>query len=82
MSPYYDMKSHYGDKMFHYIDMMPFQLAWTKFEKSYCTTPGICFDVGVSKLLKFYVKVFYVMGKGLTGKLSCPVTGLVIVAAL
>ena len=27
---------------------------------------------GVSKMLKFYVKVFYVMGKALSGKLSCP----------
>ena len=37
-----------------------------KSRKSYCTTPG----VGVSK--KFNVKVFYVMGKALSGKLSCP----------
>ena len=27
---------------------------------------------GVSKMLKFYVKVFYVMGKALSGKLSSP----------
>ena len=27
--------------------------------------------VGVSKMLKFYLKVFYVMGKALTGELSC-----------
>ena len=26
----------------------------------------------VSKILKFYVKVFYVMGKVLSGELSCP----------
>ena len=26
---------------------------------------------------EFYVKVFYVIGKALTGKLSCPVTGFV-----
>ena len=28
--------------------------------------------VGVSKMLKSYVKVFYVMGKALSGELSCP----------
>ena len=38
-----------------------------------CTTPGVGVSVGggvgVSK--KFNVKVFYVMGKALSGKLSC-----------
>ena len=44
--------------------------------KSYCTTPGVSVGggvgggVGVSK--KFNVKVFYVMGKALSGSLSCP----------
>ena len=28
--------------------------------------------MGVSKMLKFYKKVFYVMGKALSGELSCP----------
>ena len=45
-----------------------------KSRKSYCTTPGVGIGVGigigVSK--KFNVKVFYVMGKGLSGELSCP----------
>ena len=45
-----------------------------KSRKSYCTTPGVGVGVGsgvgVSK--KFNVKVFYVMGKALSGKLSCP----------
>ena len=45
-----------------------------KFRKSYCTTPGVGIGVvgggGVSK--KFNVKVFYVMGKALSGELSCP----------
>ena len=27
---------------------------------------------GVSKMLKFYIKDFYVMGKGLSGELFCP----------
>ena len=45
-----------------------FYLAWMKSRKSYCTTPA----VGVSKMLKFYVKVFCVMGKALSGELSCP----------
>ena len=33
---------------------------------------GVSGVVGVSKMLKFYVKVFYVMGKALSGELSCP----------
>ena len=50
-----------------------------KSRKSYCTTPGIGVGVGVgvggggvSKIESFYVKVFYVMGEGLSGELSCP----------
>ena len=46
--------------------------------KSYCTTRGVGIGIdvgvgvggGVSK--KFNVKVFYVMGKALSGELSCP----------
>ena len=38
-------------------------------------------NVGVDKILKFYFHVFYVMGKGLSGELSCTLTGLVVVAA-
>ena len=57
-----------------------FWLAWTKSRKSYYTTPGVGVGVGVgiggsggiSKMLKFYVKVFYVMGKVLSGELSSP----------
>ena len=37
-------------------------------EELFCTPPG----VSVSKMLHFYVKVFYVMGKALTDELSCP----------
>ena len=57
---------------------MHFQLAWTKSRKSYCTTTGVGVGVGVrggggvSKCLSFYVKLFYVMGKALSGELSCP----------
>ena len=45
-----------------------------KSRKSCCTTPGVGFGIGIgfSKMLKFYVKVFYVMGKALSGELSCP----------
>ena len=53
--------------------------------KSCCATPGVggvsvgvgdvSVDVGSSKILKFYVKVYYVMCKGLSGKLSCMLTG-------
>ena len=32
---------------------------------------------GVSRLLKFYIEVLYVMGNALSGKLSCMQTGLV-----
>ena len=31
----------------------------------------------LAKCLRFYFKGFYVMGKVLTGELSCPVIGLV-----
>ena len=39
--------------------------------------PGISIGSSVSKMLNLDVKVFYVMGKALTGELPCPVTGLV-----
>ena len=43
---------------------------------SYYTTPGVGGGVGgdggVSKCLSFYIKVFYVMSKALSGELSCP----------
>ena len=51
--------------------------------KGYDTTPvshGI--GVGVSKMLQFYVKVFYVMGKMLLGKLSCIGTGLIVIMVM
>ena len=46
------------------------------YRKSYCTTPSI--GAGVDKMLKIYVKVFYVMGKVLSDKLSCVWKGLII----
>ena len=51
-------------------------------QKSYCTTPCVSIgggSISVDNMLKFYIIVFYVMGKGLPGKLSCMKTGLVIV---
>ena len=39
---------------------------------------GIGFGGGVGVSKKMNVKVFHVMGKALSGELSCPVTGLVI----
>ena len=49
-------------------------LAWRKSKKSYCTTPwhGVGGGVGVSKMLKFLRWSFYMMGKALSGELSCP----------
>ena len=50
---------------------------------SYCITPNVGvgvsvgFGIGVSKTLKFYAKVFYVMGRELSGELSRTWTGLV-----
>ena len=41
-----------------------------KSRKSYCTIVGVGGGGGVSKMLKFYIKVFYVMGKALSGELS------------
>ena len=59
--------------MNHQGSYFPFYLAWTRLRKSYCTTPGVGVGVGggvgVSKM--FNVKVFYVMGKALSGELSC-----------
>ena len=46
---------------------MPEHEALPSSRKSYCTTPGVG---SVSK--KFKVKVFYMMGKALSGELSCP----------
>ena len=50
------------------------------YRKSYCTSIGV--DVGddavVSKMLWFYVKFFYVIGKALLGELSCKWTGLLL----
>ena len=40
---------------------------------------GVRVGVGISKMLKFYVGFFYVMGKAMSGELSCMGTGLVIV---
>ena len=60
--------------------------------KRYCTTPGIrvgiycgicvwgCLDI--SKMLKFYVKIFYVKGTALSCKLSFTWTGLVYLSVL
>ena len=58
------------------------------YRKNCCTTPSVggggSIDVGnansISKMLKFNVEVcLYVMGKALSGKLSCTQTGLVVV---
>ena len=54
--------------------------------KSYRTTTGIWGRVsvgggGASKMLKF-VKVLYLMGKVLSGELSCTQTGLVRIFAI
>ena len=40
--------------------------------KSYCTTLGVGIGggIGVSKMFKFYIKVFYVTRKVLSGELS------------
>ena len=54
-----------------------FKLTWTKSRKSYCTTPSVSVGVGIGSSgggggsKKFNVKVFYVMGKALSGELSC-----------
>ena len=50
------------------------------YRKSFCITPGIGVGGGsrvdVSKMLKLYIKVFYVMGKVLLDELPCYWTGL------
>ena len=47
--------------------------------ESYCCQFEVDVAVGLwCHTLKFYVKVFYVMGKALSGKLSCTGIGLVL----
>ena len=58
-----------------------FSLLVQMYRKSCCTTPGISIgagSIGMDRMLKFYVKVFIVMGKALSGELSCMQTGLVV----
>ena len=50
------------------------------YRKSYCTTPSVGCSGGVNKMLRFYVQVFYVMSRVLSGKLSCTLTGLVFIS--
>ena len=49
-------------------------------------SPGVIVDVGVgigvSKMFKIQVKFFYIMGKALTGKLSCMLKSLVSLSVL
>ena len=58
---------------------MLFSLSVGLYRKSYCATPYVCgcSDVSVSKELKFTVNLFYAMGQGLSGELSCMQVGLV-----
>ena len=50
---------------------LPFLAHLNEVRKNYCITPPRV-SVSISKMLKFYVKVFYVMGKALTSELFCP----------
>ena len=56
------------------LSILHFKLAW----KSYCTTPAsalalvLAAAAVLAKCSSFYVKVFNVMGKALSGKLLCP----------
>ena len=54
------------------IQILHLSLPVWMYRKSNCTSSGvggigIDGGVGVSKMLKFYVEVFYVMGKALSG---------------
>ena len=52
-------------------------------QNCYCTAPSISVGGGgggMDKMFKFCVEVFYVMGKVLSGELSCMRTGLVILS--
>ena len=51
---------------------LPFLACLDKVQEELLYYPGVGVGGGVSKMLKFYVKVFYVMGKALSGELSCP----------
>ena len=73
-----ELKNRTTTRVILHVWSYEFWLAWTKSRKSYCTTTGVGVGVGiggvvgVSKMLKFYVKVFYMMGKALSSELSCP----------
>ena len=64
-----------------------FSLPVQMYKKCCCISSGISIGsgvrggVGVSKMLKFYLK-FYVMGKVPSGELSCTWTGLVVTSSL
>ena len=51
---------------------LPVQMYW----KSYCTTPSFGGSDSFSKILKVLSVSFYVIGKALTGELSCRGPGL------
>ena len=51
---------------------MSFLARLDKVQEELLYYPGVGIGVGVGVSKKFNVKVFYVMGKALSGKLSCP----------
>ena len=56
-----------GQALFH-----TFLISLNEAQEELLHYPGVGVDVGICKVLNFYVKDFYVMGKVLTGELSCP----------
>ena len=55
----------------------PFISFYLLLARLYESTGSFCcyFDVGISITIKFYFKVFYVMGKALSGEVPCTWTG-------
>ena len=58
---------------------LPFLARLDEVQEEYCTTTGVgvCGGVDISRMLKFYVKVFYEMARPCQASYPVPVTGLV-----
>ena len=70
---------HYYLVIGNYTIWLIFSSPAGMYRKSCCITPFVGDGgggSGVDKMLKFYIKVFKVMGKVLSGELSCMRTGL------
>ena len=71
----HDLRHFQGKQYYDVHTEKIFNLPVRIYRKSYCTTPGA--SGCVSRMLKFCLKVFYMMDKALSDELSCMLIGLV-----